>query len=162
MESTIKHKKGQVEQVSTDPLVVDAIQIVDTPTTSASTYHILTRNDSTNMVEKITVASSKLGTRTTNATTTGSYPVDWNAGDVWQLTLTGATTITDTNLPSGTNTKVIEFLITGAFAWTPPAYWVELPSSQAYDGAKQNHVVISCINGTGSSELVYYSNEKTT
>lgn len=102
------------------------------------------------------------GIRITNATTTGSYAVDWNAADVWQLTLTGATTITDTNLPTGTATKVIEFLITGAFAWTPPAYWVELPSSQAYDGAKQNHVVISCINGTTSSELVYYSNETTT
>ena len=162
MESTIKHKKGQVEQVSTDPLVVDAIQIVDTPTTSASTYHILTRNDSTNMVEKITLASSKLGTRTTNAATTGSYPVDWNAGDVWDLTLTGATTITDTNLPTGTATKVIEFLITGAFGLTVPLYWVALPSSQTYDGAKINHIVISCIVGTGGSEKVYYSNETTT
>jgi len=102
------------------------------------------------------------GLRITNATTTGSYAVDWNAADVWQLTLTGATTITDSNLPTGPATKVIEFLITGAFAWTPPAYWVELPSSQAYDGAKQNHVVVTCINGTASSELVYYSNETTT
>lgn len=102
------------------------------------------------------------GIRITNASTTGSYAIDWNAGDVWQLTLTGATTLTDTNLPTGTATKVIEFLITGAFAWTPPAYWVELPSSQAYDGAKQNHVIISCINGTGGTELVYYSNEPTT
>lgn len=53
MNSTIKHKKGQVEQVSTDPLVVDAIQIVDTPTTSASTYHFITRNDSTGVLEKV-------------------------------------------------------------------------------------------------------------
>jgi hypothetical protein len=106
--------------------------------------------------------SQPKGLRITNATTTGSYAVDWNAADVWDLTLTGATTITDTNLPTGTATKVIEFLITGAFAWTPPAYWDELPSSQAYDGAKLNHVVITCINGTTSSEKIYYTNETTT
>jgi hypothetical protein len=106
--------------------------------------------------------SQPKGVRVTNASTTGSYAVDWNVADVWQLTLTGATTITDTNLPTGTATKVIEFLITGAFAWTPPAYWDELPSSQSYDGAKLNHVVITCINGTGSSELIYYTNETTT
>lgn len=143
------------------------VQTVDlalstTPTTSASTYDILTRNTSTGVVEKVTLAASKLGTRTTNATTTGSYAVDWNAGDVWDLTLTGATTITDTNLPTGTATKVIEFLITGAFSWTPPLYWVKLPSSQTYDGAKQNHVVITCINGTPGSEKIYYTNELTT
>ena len=102
------------------------------------------------------------GVRITNATTTGSYAVDWNAADVWQLTLTGATTITDSNLPTGTATKVIEFLVTGAFGITFPAYYVALPSSQAYDGAKLNHIVISCIRGTGGSELVYYSNETTT
>ncbi len=102
------------------------------------------------------------GVRITNATTTGSYSVDWNAGDVWDLTLTGATTITDTNLPSGTNTKVIEFLVTGSFGLTLPAYWTALPSSQAYDGAKLNHIVVSCINGTTSSEKIYYSNETTT
>ena len=107
-------------------------------------------------------AKQPKGVRITNATTTGSYPLDWNAADVWQLTLTGATTITDTNLPTGTATKVIEFLITGAFAWTPPGYWVKLPSSQTYDGAKLNHVVITCINGTTSSENIYYTNETTT
>jgi len=99
------------------------------------------------------------GVRITNATTTGSYAIDWAAADVWELTLTGATTLTDTNLPTGTATKVIEFLITGAFAWTPPAYWDALPSSQAYNGAVWNHVVISCIKGTASSERVLYSNE---
>lgn len=125
MESTIKHKLGQLE------------------------------------LQDLSGLQPK-GLRITNATTTGSYAIDWNAADVWDLTLTGATTITDTNLPTGTATKVIEFLITGAFGLTLPAYWVALPSSQAYDGAKLNHIVISCIRGTSGSELVYYSNETTT
>lgn len=102
------------------------------------------------------------GIRVTNATTTGSYAIDWNAGDVWRLTLTGATTITDTNLPTGTATKVIELVVNGSYAITFPVYWEAKPSSQAYLGTKKNHIVISCIIGTAASELVYYSNEVST
>jgi len=119
MESTIKHKKGQLD---------------------LSDYQLK-------------------GVRITNATTTGSYAIDWNAADVWQLTLTGATTITDTNLPTGTATKVIELMVKGAFAITLPAYWEATPASGAYTGAKWNHFVISCIVGTTSLEKVIYSNE---
>jgi len=103
--------------------------------------------------------SQAKGIRVTNATTTGSYAIDWNAADVWRLTLTGATTITDTNLPTGTATKVIELVVNGSFAITFPAYWEAKPSSQAYLGTKKNHIIISCIIGTAASELVYYSNE---
>jgi len=99
------------------------------------------------------------GIRVTNAATTGSYAVDWNAAEVWQLTLTGATTITDTNLPTGTATKVIELMVKGAFSITLPAYWEATPASGAYTGTKWNHFVISCIVGTAASEKVIYSNE---
>jgi len=104
-------------------------------------------------------AKQPKGVRITNATTTGSYAIDWNAAEVWQLTLTGATTITDTNLPTGTATKVIELVVKGAFAITLPAYWEATPSSGTYTGAKWNHFVVSCIIGTTSSEKVIYSNE---
>ena len=114
------------------------------------------------MAKRITADSFEGQTRITNASTTGSYAIDWAAGHVWDLTLTGATTLTNSNLPTGTNTKVIELLVTGAFALTFPAIWTALPSSQAYDGAKLNHIVVSCINGTTSSEKIYYSNETTT
>jgi len=125
-------------------------------------YTVLENTIGTNTGDQDLSGLQPKGVRITNATVTGSTNLDWNAMDVSQYTLTGAATIVDVNLPTGTATKVIELLITGAFAWTPPAYWVELPSSQAYDGAKQNHVVVTCINGTTSSELVYYSNETTT
>ena len=125
-------------------------------------YTVLENTSGTNTGDQDLSGLQPKGVRITNATTTGSYSVDWNAADVWQLTLTGATTITDSNLPTGAATKVIEFLVTGAFGITFPAYYVALPSSQAYDGAKLNHIVISCIRGTGGSELVYYSNETTT
>jgi len=125
-------------------------------------FTVLENTSGTNTGDQDLSGLQPKGVRITNATVTGSTNLDWNAMDVSQYTLTGAATIVDVNLPTGTATKVIELLITGAFAWTPPAYWVELPSSQAYDGAKQNHVVVTCINGTSGSELVYYSNETTT
>ncbi len=99
------------------------------------------------------------GVRVTNTTTTGTYNIDWNSGDVFQLTLTGTTTLVDLNLPTGTSTKVIELMIKGSFSWTPPSYWEAVPSSQTYNGAKWNHVIVSCINGTSSFQKVIYSNE---
>lgn len=120
---------------------------------------VLSNTSGTNTGDQDLSGLQPKGVRITNATTTGSYAIDWNAADVWQLTLTGATTITDTNLPTGTATKVIELMVKGAFAITLPAYWEATPASGTYTGAKWNHFVISCINGTTSSEKVIYSNE---
>ena len=126
--------------------------------TAARTYTFQDRNGT--IADNTDIAGLQpKGVRVTNASTTGSYAVDWTAGDVWQLTLTGATTITDTNLPTGTATKVIELVVKGSFAITLPAYWEATPSSGTYDGTKWNHFVISCVNGTTSSEKVIYSNE---
>jgi len=130
---------------------------------STSTYPSLTElayvKGLTSALQSQLDAKQPKGVRITNATTTGSYAIDWNAADVWQLTLTGATTITDSNLPTGTATKVIELMVKGAFSITLPAYWEATPSSGAYTGVKWNHFVISCIVGTASSEKVIYSNE---
>ena len=126
--------------------------------TAARTYTFQDRNGT--IADNTDIAGLQpKGVRVTNATTTGSYAVNWTAGDVWQLTLTGATTITDTNLPTGTATKVIELVVKGSFAITLPAYWEAAPSSGTYTGTKWNHFVISCVNGTTSSEKVIYSNE---
>jgi len=122
-------------------------------------FTVLENTSGTNTGDQDLSGLQPKGVRITNATTTGSYAIDWNAADVWQLTLTGATTITDTNLPTGTATKVIELVVKGAFAITLPAYWEATPASGAYTGAKWNHFVVSCIVGTTSSEKVIYSNE---
>ena len=122
-------------------------------------YTVLENTSGTNTGDQDLSGLQPKGVRVTNATTTGSYAVNWTAGDVWQLTLTGATTITDTNLPTGTATKVIELIVKGSFAITLPGYWEATPSSGTYTGAKWNHFVISCVNGTTSSEKVIYSNE---
>lgn len=96
------------------------------------------------------------GTRQT-ASVSGSTPLNWSAYKVFELTLTGAATLTDSNLPTGTDTKVIELIVTGSYALTLPAYWTANPNNDTYDGAKDNHILVSCINGTGSSEKVIYT-----
>lgn len=96
------------------------------------------------------------GTRdTANVSTTKA--IDWDAFKVFEYTLTALTVFSDSNLPTGTDTKVIELILTGDFTITLPAYWEALPSNDDYDGTVRNHLVVSCIKGTTSSEDVVYS-----
>ena len=97
------------------------------------------------------------GTRLTNAAVTTTQALDWDVYKVFEFTLTGNTTISDSNLPTGTETKVIEMIITGNFTLTFPAYYEALPSNDTYDGTKRNHLVISCVVGTAASEDIVYS-----
>jgi uncharacterized delta-60 repeat protein len=99
---------------------------------------------------------NSLNTRVT-ANINGTYDIDWSAGEVFVLTVTGNVIISDINLPTGTNTKVIELLISGNFSVTLPVYWEAFPSNDTYNGLVRNYYVVSCINGTTSSEDVIYS-----
>ena len=97
------------------------------------------------------------GTRIDDNTVTGSYNIDWELGSVWDITLTGNTTLVDVNLPTSTSTKVITLLVTGNFTLNFPLYWSPLPDSDTYLGTGENYITIDCINGTSSSEIVYYT-----
>jgi hypothetical protein len=96
------------------------------------------------------------GVRLSASNLTGSYAIDWNTASLFDLTIVGATTLTDTNLPISTNTKVIEMLITGDYALTLPAYWEKIPGSDNYLGTVRNHLVITCIKGDSGTEDVIY------
>ena len=77
-----------------------------------------------------------------NATTTGTYNLDYALYECWNLTLTGATTLTESNLPtSGTNSKVILLNVTGDFALTYPANW-STNIIGTYDGTVTNTIAI--------------------
>lgn len=91
---------------------------------------------------------------TTNIVT--SKAIDWNAYSLFDFTMTGDTTLSDSNLPTGTNTKVIEMIITGDFVLTLPAYWEAEPGNDAYDGTVRNHLVVTCVKGDSGSEDVIY------
>ena len=59
----------------------------------------------------------------TNATVTGTYNIDYSAGDVWDLTLTGNTTLTESNAPSSGKTKTITLEVSGNFTLSYPSSW---------------------------------------
>ena len=68
------------------------------------------------------------------------------------ITLTGNTTFSDTNLPTGTDTIEFTMKIKGAFVPTFPTYW-EIVGDD-YDGAVWNFYSVQVHVGTTSSEEV--------
>ena len=97
------------------------------------------------------IYGKKYGTRTVLSGTA----IDWSTDtDVYTKTLTANTTLTDSNLPSGTNTRTITLSIDGAFAITFPAYYKH--KGGTYNTAKVNQIVLQCVNGNGGSERVNY------
>jgi hypothetical protein len=99
-----------------------------------------------------------VGTRVTD-TVSGTYAIDWNAGSVFILTMTANTTFSDSNLPTGTETKVITVELAGAFVATFPSYYEARPSNDAYDITVRNELTVNCKNGTSSGENVTYGLE---
>ena len=59
----------------------------------------------------------------TNASVSGTYNIDYSTGDVWDLTLTGNTTLTESNAPASGKTKTITLEVSGNFPLTYPAGW---------------------------------------
>ena len=98
---------------------------------------------------------ARFKTRVTSNVVT-SYAIDRDNGNVFVLTMTGATTFTDDNLASGTDTEDIFVILTGNFVPTFPGYWEATPDSDSYDGTVRNLITVSTINGNGGSEDVIY------
>lgn len=71
-----------------------------------------------------------------NASVTGSYALDYGSYELWNLTLTGNTTFSESNLEP----KTIIIRCTGNFALTFPANW-STDISGIYDGTVQNLIV---------------------
>src|SRR5690606_5455738 len=78
-----------------------------------------------------------------NSTVTGSYDLDWS-NSTWNLVLTGATTLTQSNLPAAGQTKTITIYVTGNFAITMPSGWADNLSGE-YDGTVLNQIVVEYI-----------------
>ena len=85
------------------------------------------------------VSELQNGTLVTNATVTGTYNLDFSK-DTYELTLTGNTTLTVSNLPSG-QTKTISVYITGNFSLAYPTGFTSRMVG-TYNGTKNNLIVI--------------------
>jgi hypothetical protein len=71
---------------------------------------------------------------------TGSYALDWSLYEVWDLVLTGNSTLTNSNLVNG---KTIKILISGNFTLNLTAF---NSVKGTYNGAIKNLIVASNIN----------------
>jgi hypothetical protein len=83
--------------------------------------------------------------------------IDWSLGVTYvHDQLTGNLTLTDANLPQGTDTKDITLdLDLNGFTLTFPAYYVSKGGEVSASG--KTRIVIGCVNGNNGSEEVYYS-----
>lgn len=88
----------------------------------------------------------------TNATVTGSYAIDWT-NDVWDLTLTGNTTLTETNLPASGTTKTITLNISGNHTLTYPAGWTSKITG-AYSGTATLNTITIQYYGVGKYKVL--------
>jgi hypothetical protein len=87
----------------------------------------------------------------TNATVTGSYGIDWS-NDVWDLTLTGNTTLTESNLPASGKTKTITLNISGNFTLTYPSGWTSKITG-AYSGTATLNTITIQYYGSGKYKV---------
>ena len=90
------------------------------------------------------VASEGISIENTNVS--GSYDIDWSLASNWELTLTAATTLTESNLPSVGFEKTITLYVSGDFAFTLPIGWVVV--SGVYDGVNGSQIVVQVRNNT--------------
>lgn len=96
-----------------------------------------------------------VGTRYTNTSASGVLTFDMDSYKVFDLILTGNTEFQIQNPPTGTETKVIEGLVTGNFGLGLPSDWVPFPNNDDYIGSMTNHIVVTFIkSGYGG---IFYS-----
>ena len=78
----------------------------------------------------------------------GTFNIDWDAYSNWDLTITGNTTISQTNTPIAGKEKTITIYVVGDFALELPPEWV-VKNAGVYDGVNGSQIVVqSWNNGT--------------
>ncbi len=97
---------------------------------------------------KKVLSSEFLGSEDNDSLTqsiTGTFNIDWNAYSNWDLTITGNTTITETNIPIANKEKTITIYIVGDFALLLPTQWV-VKNGGVYDGVNGSQIVVQSWN----------------
>jgi len=75
----------------------------------------------------------------------GTFNIDWDAYSNWDLTITGNTTLTQTNIPTTGKEKTITIYVVGDFALTLPTEWV-VKNGGTYDGVNGSQIVVQIWN----------------
>ena len=71
----------------------------------------------------------------------GNYNIDWNEYSNWDLTLTGNTTLTQTNIPTTATEKTITIYVKGSYALTLPTEW-DVKNGGIYNAFDGSQIVI--------------------
>ena len=100
--------------------------------------------------KKVIAGKLSLGKRYTNASVSGSLALDLDTYDTFNLTLTGATTLTISDTLNADEVKPFTIYVTGDFALDLTAFEIW---SGAYDGTLENRItgeqktnLITCID----------------
>ena len=87
-----------------------------------------------------------------DATVTTTKNIDWLTYATFEYIMTGATTFSDINLPTGDKTDNITIVMSGDFVATFPSYWEF--GGDAYDGTVENTLACEVVDGDTSNERV--------
>jgi len=90
----------------------------------------------------------------TNASVSGTYNIDYSAGDVWRLTLTGNTTLTESNLPASGKTKTINLQVNGNFSLTYPAGWTGFITGSYIGTSPLNTITVQTLGTDRKVQIV--------
>ena len=92
--------------------------------------------------------------RITNTSVSGNYVLNHSLASDWKLTLTGATTLSEINLPTGGDTIEFTLKIFGNFALTVPAYWTV--TGDSYSTPLWNFYAIQIHKGDSPQEATAF------
>ena len=92
--------------------------------------------------------------RITNTSVSGSYVLNHSLASDWKLTLTGATTLSEINLPTGDDTIEFTLKIFGNFPLTIPAYWTV--KGDSYSTTLWNFYAIQIHKGNSPQEATAF------
>ena len=81
----------------------------------------------------------------TNASVTGTYNIDYSAGDVWRLTFVGPTILTESNVPTSGKTKTITINGNGNFPITYPAAYTGFITGEYKGIATLNTITVQTL-----------------
>lgn len=124
---------------------ISELNIVDLPLGGTEEVAIVQNGETKKVFSRFLIAND-FDSNTQNIS--GSYTIDWSDYSNWDLTLTGNTTITETNIPTNATEKTITIYVVGDFALTLPTQWV-VKNSGVYDGVNGSQIVVqSWNNGT--------------
>jgi hypothetical protein len=84
----------------------------------------------------------------------GTYNIDWNEYSNWDLTLTGNTTLTQTNIPTTATEKTITIYVQGDYALTLPNEWI-IANIENYDTQDGSKIVVQSWNNGSFNANIY-------